>query len=90
MRAVGADGTRQWRVRGAGADLAAGARADAIWVELRREVFVRPEMALSARKRIVLDVRTERHRAQLVRVDPPAGWGGQNVRPVQGEAHTCE
>ena len=89
-RTVRSDSARQWRVRGAGADLAGGARADAIGIELRRDVFVRAEMPLSARKRIVLDVRTERHRAQLVRVDPPAGGGGQNVRPIQGEAHTCE
>ena len=67
-RTVRSDGARQWRVRGAGADLAGGARADAIWVELRRDVFVRAEMPLSARKRIVLDVRTERHRAHLVRL----------------------
>ena len=66
-RTVRSDRARQWRVRGAGADLAGGARADAIWIELRRDVFVRAEMPLSARKRIVLDVRTERHRAHLRR-----------------------
>jgi hypothetical protein len=67
-RTVRADGTRQWRVRGAGADLARGARAVAIWIELLPDVFVRAEMPLSARKRVVLDVRTESHRAHLVRV----------------------
>ena len=39
-RTVRSDSARQWCVRGAGADLAGGARADAIWIELRREVFV--------------------------------------------------
>ena len=67
-RTVRSDSARQWRVRGAGADLAGGAGADAIWIELRRDVFVRAEMPLSARKRVVLDVRTKRHRAHLVRV----------------------
>jgi hypothetical protein len=55
-------------VRGTGTDLAGGAWADAVRIELRRDVFVRAEMPLSARKRVVLDVRTERHRAHLFRV----------------------
>ena len=55
-------------MRGTGTDLAGGAWADAVRIELRRDVFVRAEMPLSARKRVVLDVRTESHRAHLVRV----------------------
>ena len=39
-RTVRSDSARQWRVRGAGADLAGGARADAIRIELLRDIFV--------------------------------------------------
>ena len=63
------------RVRVSGADLTGRARADAIWIELRRDVLVRADMPLAARERVVLDVRTERDRAHLVRVGVGIGVG---------------
>jgi hypothetical protein len=62
-------------LRVSGADLTGRARADTIWVELRRDVVVRADMPLAAREGVVLDVRTERDRAHLVRVGVGVGVG---------------